>query len=75
MSLADITPTVLSLFGIGTTPGPGRGRVLDELISRTGSSPRVTRRTLETRDGSYSATIVISSVAGHDYVDSASRRR
>jgi hypothetical protein len=74
-SLADVTPTVLALLGIGATPGPGRGRVLEELISRTGSAPRVTRRTLETRDGAYSSTIVISSVGGHDYVDSASRRR
>jgi hypothetical protein len=75
-SLADITPTVLALLGIDTPAGPGgRGRVLTELITRAGSSARVSRRTLETRAGLFSSTIVISSVDGHDYVDSASRRR
>ena len=75
MSLADVTPTVLALFGIGTPAEPGRGRVLDELIARNGSAARVTRRTLETRAGTFSSTIVISSVGEHDYVDSASRQR
>ena len=75
MSLADVTPTVLALFGISTPAAPGRGRVLDELITATGSSARVTRRTLETRAAAFSSTIVISSVGGLDYVDSGSRRR
>ncbi len=73
MSLADVTPTVLSLFGISAPTGAGRGRVLSELITRDGSTARVSRRTMETRVGSYSSTIVISSVSGHDYVDSGSR--
>ena len=75
MSLADVTPTVLTFFGIKTPNGPGRGRVLDELIARDGSIARVARRTMETRVGTFSSTIVISSVAGHDYVDSGSRGR
>jgi hypothetical protein len=74
-SLADITPTVLALFGITTPSGPGRGRVLSELITRDGSTAQTSRRTMETRVGAYSSMIVISSVSGHDYVDSASRRR
>lgn len=75
MSLADVTPTVLALFGIRTPSGAGRGRVLDELITRDASTAGVTRRTMETRVGAYSSTIVISSVSGHDYVDSGSRQR
>ena len=74
-SLADITPTVLALFGITTPSGPGRGRVLSELITRDGSTAQISRRTMETRVGAYSSTIVISNVSGHDYVDSASRPR
>ena len=75
MSLADITPTVLALFGIKTPSGPGRGRVLSELTTRDGSMAQVSRRTMETRVGAYSSMIVISSVSGHDYVDTASRAR
>ena len=75
MSLADITPSVLALFGIKTPSGPGRGRVLSELITRDGSAAQVSRRTMETRVGAYGSMIVISSVSGHDYVDTASRAR
>jgi arylsulfatase A-like enzyme len=75
VSLADVTPTTLALFGISTPTEPGRGRVLDELVRRDGSTVRVSRRTIETRAGSFASTIVISSVAGHDYVDRASRSR
>jgi arylsulfatase A-like enzyme len=75
MSLADVTPTVLALFGIKPPSGAGRGRVLDELITRAGPATRVTQRTMETRVDAYRATIVISSVSGHDYVDSGSRQR
>ena len=75
MSLADVTPTVLTLFGIKPSSGSGRGRVLSELVTREGSTARIGRRTMETRAGDYASTIVISTIAGHDYVDSGVGRR
>ena len=75
VSLADVTPTILSLFDITPPAGAGRGRVLTELLTRDGSTATLARRTIETRAGAFASTIVISSVAGHDYVDGASRAR
>jgi arylsulfatase A-like enzyme len=75
VSIADITPTIVSLFGLTPTTGPGRGRVLDELLTRAGSSARVVRRTVDTQVGGFTSTIVISSVSGHEYLDSGSRKR
>jgi hypothetical protein len=35
----------------------------------------VLRRAIDVSAGTYTATLMISSVGGHDYVDSGSRRR
>jgi predicted AlkP superfamily pyrophosphatase or phosphodiesterase len=76
-SLADITPTVLTVLGIDPSRGGGRGRVLQELLKGRSATakPAVTRRDLVTSRGAYRATVTISSVAGHDYLDSGSRVR
>lgn len=75
MSLADIAPTTLAMLGIAPVSGPGRGRVLRELLATADPPPVATRRTIETRRGAYHATVTVSSVAGHDYLDSGSRVR
>jgi arylsulfatase A-like enzyme len=72
---ADIAPTVLDLMGLAGHPSDrGRGRTLRELREGT-QQPRLTHRTLTTAAGSYRARLTISSVDGHDYVDSGSRER
>jgi predicted AlkP superfamily pyrophosphatase or phosphodiesterase len=75
VSLADVTPTVLALLGVdGTATGEGRGRVLRELL-KDGPPVRTTSRVVRTAAGSYRASVRISTVAGHDYIDSGSRDR
>lgn len=78
-SVADIAPTVLAVLGLETTSAGdhGRGRILRELL-REGplpSSLKTTRRVLRTTAGRYRASVEISSVAGHDYVDGGSRQK
>lgn len=78
MALADVAPTLLTVFGIdGGAGGDGRGRVLRELLKDgpPTSSVKATKRTLTTSAGSYNASLEISSVDGHDYVDGGSRRK
>lgn len=78
VSLADVTPTVLALLGVdGAVPGEGRGRVLRELLKDgpAVTSVRTTRRVVRAMAGSYRASVSISTVAGHDYIDSGSRYR
>jgi predicted AlkP superfamily pyrophosphatase or phosphodiesterase len=76
VSLADVTPTVLTLLGVeGGGPREGRGRVLGELL-RDGppvTSIRTTRRVVRATAGSYRASINVSTVAGYDYIDGGSR--
>jgi predicted AlkP superfamily pyrophosphatase or phosphodiesterase len=77
VSPADVAPTVLTLIGIEPDAGAGRGRVLRELLS-DGPSPEslnVAKRTIRTSAGPYRATLDISTVAGHDYVDGGARQR
>jgi homoserine O-acetyltransferase/O-succinyltransferase len=78
-SLADVMPTVLSIFGVepAACPEGGCGRVLREAL-RQGppqwpATP--TRRVLRTRAGAFRASLQISTVDGHDYVDSGRRER
>jgi len=76
VSLADVTPTVLAMFGVESgVPGSGRGRVLHELLTDgpSPSSVETTRRTLRTSAGAYRASLNISTVNGVDYVDTGSR--
>jgi arylsulfatase A-like enzyme len=77
VALPDIAPTVLTLAGVDVARGQGRGRVLRELL-RDGPallSVKTTRRVVRTSAGAYRASVEISSVDGHDYVDSGARER
>ena len=76
-SLADLMPTVLKVFAVEADRcDSGCGRVLEEAL---GASPdqRLTprQRTVTTASGAYRASVRLSSVAGHDYVDQGSRKR
>jgi arylsulfatase A-like enzyme len=77
-SLADVMPTVLSILGIERAAcGEGCGRVLHEAL-RAGSPrvrPKPARRVLRTRAGHYRASLQLSSISGHTYVDSGGRER
>ena len=76
-SLADVMPTVLKVLSVEAEPcESGCGRVLEEAL-RTASDrrPPRTRRTVTTASGAYRASVRVSSVAGHDYVDRGSRER
>lgn len=76
-SLPDVAPTVLTLLGLPAASGDGRGRVLRELLA-DGPEPagvQVTRRELTTSAGSYHATVQLSTVEGHTYVDGGARIR
>jgi arylsulfatase A-like enzyme len=78
VSLADVTPTVLALLGVdGPATGEGRGRVLRELLKDGPPvmSVRTTSRVVRVAADSYRASVSISTVAGHDYIDSGSRDR
>lgn len=74
-SLADLMPTVLTLFNIDAgTCDTGCGRVLRE--SLRGSPQRratPTRRTMTTASGPYRASLRLSSTNGRDYVDQGAR--
>ena len=76
-SLADLMPTLLEVLGVeAASCGSGCGRVLQESLSGSaGRPPRVTRRTIATSSGAYRATLRISSIAGHDYVDEGARQK
>jgi len=76
-SLADVMPTVLTVLGIAGDPCvEGCGRILDEALNRPSARRQtVVRRTVTAASGAYRAALRISSVAGHDYVDEASRQR
>ena len=75
VSLADVTPTVLTLLGIDVDESnAGRGRILREVMK--GAAAATTRkRILKTSAGSYEASLQISTAAGHDYIDTGSRQR
>ena len=77
VSLADVAPTALALLGIEPQQGTGRGRVLTEIVGpgRGASSAVPRRRELVTQQGAFGATLTVSSVDDHDYVDSGARRR
>jgi predicted AlkP superfamily pyrophosphatase or phosphodiesterase len=77
-SLADIMPTVLAALGIdGQACRQGCGRVLREALKDSSSraAMRTARRTVRTRSGDYRASIQLSIVEDHRYVDSGSRER
>jgi hypothetical protein len=70
-------PTVLKVLAVEADPcDSGCGRVLDEALAAS-PNQRLTpsRRTVTTASGAYRASIQLSSVAGHDYVDQGSRQR
>jgi arylsulfatase A-like enzyme len=77
VSLADVAPTVLTVFGIDPPTGRGRGRVLRELLKddRAPASPEPARRQLQTRARAYRASLDVSTTDGHDHVDSGSHDR
>jgi arylsulfatase A-like enzyme len=74
VSLADVAPTVLTMLGLAAESGKGRGRVLDEILHSTPGG-RLVRRQIQTRAGEFGATLFLSTVDAHDYVDSGSRQR
>ena len=74
VSLADITPTALTILRVDAPGGPGRGRVLREFL-KDGPAAETTRRVLRTSAGSYRASVEVSTVDGHDYIDSGARQR
>src|SRR5262249_15713967 len=75
--LADVAPTTLRLLDTDTmNKDKNHGRILEELLnppSRTAKDLRTTHRTIKTTAGSYEASLTISTVADHDYIDSGSR--
>ena len=74
-SLPDIAPTVLTIFSIDPPSGPGRGRPLRELLEAGPMPPKPTQRVIAVESNRYRASIRVSSVAGHDYVDEGTRDR
>jgi predicted AlkP superfamily pyrophosphatase or phosphodiesterase len=76
-SLADVMPTVLKVLSVEAEPcDSGCGRVLEEALrSSPDGRPARTRRTVTTASGAYRASVRLSSVAGHDYMDQGSRER
>lgn len=78
VSLADVTPTVLTLLGVEVpASSQDHGRVLRELLKDgpAVATVKTTRRTVRTSAGAYRARVEISTVADHDYIDSGSRER
>jgi arylsulfatase A-like enzyme len=76
-SLADLTPTILAILGTDRTAcDSGCGRVLREALkSGQGSTATVSRRVVRAEAGAYRASVQVSTVDGHDYVDLGSRDR
>jgi predicted AlkP superfamily pyrophosphatase or phosphodiesterase len=84
-SLADLMPTVLKVLSVDAERcDSGCGRVLEEALrmlperrAAPGPDRRPTpsQRTVTTASGAYRASVRISSVGGHDYVDQGSRER
>ena len=69
----DIAPTVLALEGV-KAPASMSGRVISEAFVRQSKpEPKVRRRTVETRAGSYCATIRLSTLDRHTYIDQGER--
>jgi arylsulfatase A-like enzyme len=73
--IVDVTPTILAIEGIGDVPGLD-GRVLTEaLAGASGAPPGNQTRTLTTSAGVYRASIQVTRVGRHEYVDQAERIR
>jgi predicted AlkP superfamily pyrophosphatase or phosphodiesterase len=76
-SLADLMPTILKVLALEADRCDSAcGRVLEEALRASPqrrSAPR--QRTVTTASGAYRASIRLSSIAGHDYVDQGSRER
>ncbi|HWY46886.1 MAG TPA: alkaline phosphatase family protein [Bryobacteraceae bacterium] len=71
----DIAPTVLALEGV-KAPASMSGRVIAEAFAkRSQEEPKVHRRSVETRAGSYCATIQLSIIDHRTYVDQGERCR
>ena len=76
-SLADLMPTVLKVLAVEPDRcDSGCGRVLEEALRGSPDRrPTPRQRTVTTASGAYRASLRLSSVAGHDYVDQGSRER
>jgi arylsulfatase A-like enzyme len=77
VSLADLAPTALAMLGLPVSAGPGRGRVLNELVDPQPASldAAPVRRQFVTRHGDYVATLEISSIGPARYVEAGARQR
>jgi arylsulfatase A-like enzyme len=77
VSLADLAPTALAMLGLPVSAGPGRGRVLNELVDPQPASldAAPVRRQFVTRHGDYAATLEISSIGPARYVEAGARQR
>ena len=71
----DIAPTVLALEGV-KAPDSMSGRVIAEAFAKQSKEePKARTRTVETRAGSYCATIQLSVIDHRTYVDQGERCR
>jgi hypothetical protein len=70
-------PTVLKILSVEAERcDSGCGRVLAEALRASPARPPTPRqRTVTTAAGAYRASVRLSSVAGHDYVDQGSREQ
>ncbi len=77
VSLADVAPTILKMLGIDPDlQRAGRGRVLRELMKAGPAADLTpTRRIVTTSAGAYRASLQISTVDEHDYIDGGSRQK
>ena len=79
--IPDVAPTILSILKIRDAQAPGSrrsgGRVLRELMKGGPADATLKSRTrvVTTSAGAYRASVQISSVDGHDYVDKGGRSR
>ena len=79
-AIPDLAPTMLAILGINDSrgvAGPSAGRILRELLRDGLADARLParRRVVTVSAGTYRASLQISSVAGHDYVDKGWRER
>ena len=78
VSLADVAPTVLRVLGIDGVNGKDKnhGRILEEVMNaHRNSTIKTAHRTAKVSAASYEASIDISTVAGHEYIDGGSKKK
>ena len=76
-AIPDLAPTMLGIDDSRRVAGRSAGRVLRELLvdGPADGQLQARSRVVTVSAGSYRASLQISSVAGHDYVDKGWRER